>query len=1019
MTKKLLLVIPLLVSILFGNTVRAQIVDLVEIGTSGNAAFGTGTYSANENIYTETEIGAANFTTAATAINIIGINVNTPAAAPTFTNINIWMKEVPLTTTTFSSGTYTTTGYTLVFSGSVHAADTGFTDIALTTPFVRNTGNNLQVLIERTDNIAHTGYVYKCSRGNSTLGVSALTTRRYNGTVALSASTSLTASAFRNAVRFAHIIDDVKVTNLYTLGKLPLTYGDNHVIQAKVINEGTGTLTNLNVTLGITGANVFNDVQVIPSLAPGAFQIVSFLPFTATTLGTNTVTVSVPTDDISTNNAKTITQEVTQNLTTYKEGTAPSPGGIGFTGATGDFVAKFNTSAVAQINEIKVDFFSGGQPYQIGIWDASGTAGAPGTNLWTSTSFTSVSGTAFIPVPNIGVIGDYFVGVKQTGTTNVSFGFQNEYSIRPNTFYYTSPTGGTSWTDFSIPNNYFRFSIEPQYYIPQPPNCATAFVPADNASNVDPVTTTQLSWASGGGGATDYDVYFGTTYPPPFVGNQTTTTLPVTLATGTTYYLHVLAKNLSGNATGCDTIEFTTLAPPANDDCANATLLTSDASTSCTTPTSGTLIGATASTGPAAACGTFDDDVWYSFVATNTTHSINLTYVSGSTADFAFQVLDACGTVANELLCSDPETATLTGLTVNNTYYIRVASWDAIAGQTSNFTICVATPPPPPPNDTICGATVLIIDSPFPSCTNTVGATTGSDDPATNPCSTNNNTVWYQFTPTVSQALYIEVTVPTTSTDPLSAWLTTYTATGTCPGVLALTNAGGIGTTCQSNPYPATAGSYTLFQTAPLVANTTYYLFVDGNSGDVGDICMRVIVNPLAIKLENISATNTGASNRIDWNTLSEEITDKFELQRSADGKEFETIASFNAKGQANRYSYPDNSPHKGINYYRLLMKEANGTISYSQTVTATVKSDGFVVSAYPNPVSDELTVTVDGLLDVNASIAITDITGKIVRTTKMTDRKEIINMTGLANGLYFVKYSDGVNTQTLRVTKQ
>lgn len=336
--------------------------------------------------------------------------------------------------------------------------------------------------------------------------------------------------------------NDAGVTIVYTLGKLPLNFGSGHVVQAVITNGGTSTLTDLAVNLSITGANTFSNVQTISSLASGASQTVSFAPFTPTTAGANVITVTVPADAVNTNNSFTWNQEVTQNLFSYKNPSASNEaGGVGFTSATGDFVAGFKTAVPGMINEVKVDFSSGGQPYKVGIWDATGPGNAPGALLWESASLTSATGTAFISAPNVTVSDKYYVGVRQTGITNVAFAFQNETPLRPANFYYTSPTGGTTWTDLSSTGS-FRFSIEPQFFIPQAPNCPVSLAPADNLATVNPNATTTLSWASGGGGSTNYDVFFGTTYPPPFVGNTTNTTYPVTLLPTTTYYWSVVAK---------------------------------------------------------------------------------------------------------------------------------------------------------------------------------------------------------------------------------------------------------------------------------------------------------------------------------------------------------------------------------------------------------------------------------------------------------------------------------------------
>ncbi|MBL0047173.1 MAG: T9SS type A sorting domain-containing protein [Bacteroidetes bacterium] len=130
-----------------------------------------------------------------------------------------------------------------------------------------------------------------------------------------------------------------------------------------------------------------------------------------------------------------------------------------------------------------------------------------------------------------------------------------------------------------------------------------------------------------------------------------------------------------------------------NDDCANATPLTPGVS--CVT-TAGNVSGATGSL-PASACsGTANDDVWYSFVASQATHVI--TVVGSSSFDAVVQVLSGpCGSMTS-LFCTDnsfaggTESITATGLTAGTTYYVRVYDYDTGMPSTTSFTICVTTP---------------------------------------------------------------------------------------------------------------------------------------------------------------------------------------------------------------------------------------------------------------------------------------------------------------------------------------
>lgn len=90
------------------------------------------------------------------------------------------------------------------------------------------------------------------------------------------------------------------------------------------------------------------------------------------------------------------------------------------------------------------------------------------------------------------------------------------------------------------------------------PNCAINFAPINAAVNVARNPT--LTWASGGGNATSYDVYFGTSATPAFIANQVgssyTPTAP--LISNTTYYWKIVPKNTTGEGTGCTVNSFTT-----------------------------------------------------------------------------------------------------------------------------------------------------------------------------------------------------------------------------------------------------------------------------------------------------------------------------------------------------------------------------------------------------------------------------------------------------------------------------
>jgi hypothetical protein len=95
-----------------------------------------------------------------------------------------------------------------------------------------------------------------------------------------------------------------------------------------------------------------------------------------------------------------------------------------------------------------------------------------------------------------------------------------------------------------------------------PPGQASNPGPADSATDVS--IDADLSWTAGTD-STSSDVYFGTTSPGTFQGNQTATTFdPGTMANDTTYYWRIDEINAAGTTTG-NVWSFTTVAPPTGD----------------------------------------------------------------------------------------------------------------------------------------------------------------------------------------------------------------------------------------------------------------------------------------------------------------------------------------------------------------------------------------------------------------------------------------------------------------------
>jgi len=85
----------------------------------------------------------------------------------------------------------------------------------------------------------------------------------------------------------------------------------------------------------------------------------------------------------------------------------------------------------------------------------------------------------------------------------------------------------------------------------------------------------------------------------------------------------------------------------------------------------------------------------------------------------------------------------------------------------------------------------------------------------------------------------------------------------------------------------------------------------------------------------------------------------------------------------------------------------------------STVKGSDFSIAAWPNPVTDKVTIQVTGYRGNNSAISLVDLTGKFIMRVPMVNDKAIADLSGLASGMYFIKYTDDKRSETVNLVKQ
>jgi len=205
-------------------------------------------------------------------------------------------------------------------------------------------------------------------------------------------------------------------------------------------------------------------------------------------------------------------------------------------------------------------------------------------------------------------------------------------------------------------------------------------------------------------------------------------------------------------------------------------------------------------------------------------------------------------------------------------------------------------------------------------------------------------------------------------------------------------------------------------------SNTTF-TYVITVAGDYTYFCKKhgdqiasfTATGTLAVQLINLQVTNTMNSKAlISWNTITEQNTSYFSLQKSEDAKSFVEIAKIKAEGNSSSlkyYSYTDNNINTNqFVYYKLVIVDKDGSKNSSAIVFFKNNSNAtkLILSLSPNPVSNPCNINVQFNIDQPQKIfvQIFNASGILVKQTYLNatpGSKNQLNLENLLPGVYTI----------------
>lgn len=165
---------------------------------------------------------------------------------------------------------------------------------------------------------------------------------------------------------------------------------------------------------------------------------------------------------------------------------------------------------------------------------------------------------------------------------------------------------------------------------------------------------------------------------------------------------------------------------------------------------------------------------------------------------------------------------------------------------------------------------------------------------------------------------------------------------------------------------------------------------------------------PLPVRLVSFTAKAEQSIVKLNWQIADAANFSHFEVERSADAKQFEYIGKVSFEENKEGYSSTDDRPQPNADgqvYYRLKMLDMDGSYAYSKIVDVRLGGNS-IAYVYPNPVRDHFKISLPGYDGKKGTL-------KLVNAAGETVRNEVFNVSngGMTMDLNRSSLPDGIYT--------
>lgn len=174
-----------------------------------------------------------------------------------------------------------------------------------------------------------------------------------------------------------------------------------------------------------------------------------------------------------------------------------------------------------------------------------------------------------------------------------------------------------------------------------------------------------------------------------------------------------------------------------------------------------------------------------------------------------------------------------------------------------------------------------------------------------------------------------------------------------------------------------------------------------------------VIAPVLPIELSKFNVKKAEKSVMLSWATASEKNNDHFEIQKSSNGTQFQTIGQVKGSGTTATgalYDFEDKTPSVGVAYYRLKQVDADGKFEYSAVRSILFNKNKIAV--FSTIAKEKISIIVSD--DQSVPFDIINLNGQKVLAGKAIGQYTI-DVSSLHSGMYFIRTEGGEVTRFVK----